>query len=612
MADIDFGIGVSAKASGVNESANALKRLGDAMSADMVAAGKLEAAMRRMSKGGAVKLEDAAAYKELANAHKQVTDRLSQESSAYAKLASAKQEAARASKDEVAAAGRAGGGMDVGGVAGQLGGPFSMASMGPIAAAVAAVGMLVSVLKSAVGLAVSFGAKVAGAFAFGDAMAFSLGKFLGDAGKAKVALADVMKIANELGLEFQSAATDFKNLISAGFDTEQSKELLKLKADLVALGGGAEGATAKIESAFGHLAKSMAKGKMEADSFNEILANLPVTKAQILEKLAPKLGKSLADMAKVDISKIPVDKLVEAIKEATLSATGASDLGQVAAEGAAKTAAGAWERLKVRALNFFDEIAMKIGGSEKLAGFINKITKWFDSADAKRLINDVAKAFEKLGEAISEIDFDAVAGGVKLLLAPLHGLVVVLSTLWGYAKRIDDAMTSLGSSFAGIGGGVSAALESLTGLGAAFSSIGGSIVGGLVSSIENGGSAVANAITNLANRAVAAAKAALGIASPSKVFAEIGMQSAEGVAVGARRGMSDVRGAFNELVAPPAVGGSAGAAGAGAAGAIGGGSIVIGDIIISGVQGAAQIAPSIRAELVRIVRGLTPAAVGGG
>lgn len=600
----DVQIGINAKASGVAESVASLKSLETAMMRDASAITKLEAGMKRLGKGGKVAPQDLDQFRSLEAAHKRITDRLKEETAEYAKLASESHNAANVKPPS----GPIGGGLQ--NVAGQVGGPFSALASGPIAAAVAAVMALVAVMKTAVGLAVDFGAKVASAFAFGDAMAFSLSKFLGDSGKAKAALADVMKIANELGLEFQSAAGDFKNLISAGFDVEASKDLLKLKADLIAMGGGAEGATEKIQSAFQAIAKSMAKGKMEADVFSEILGNLPVTKVQILEALAPKLGKSLADMAKIDISKIPVDKLVEAIKEATLKATGASKLGQLAAEGAATTASGAWENLKIRALNFFDEIAAKIGGSEKLAGFINKITKWFDSADAKRLINDVAKAFEKLGEAISEIDFDAVAGGVKLLLAPLHGLVVVLSTLWGYAKRIDDAMTSLGSSFAGIGGGVSAALESLTGLGAAFSSIGGSIVGGLVSSIENGGSAVANAITNLANRAVAAAKAALGIASPSKVFAEIGMQSAEGVAVGARRGMSDVRGAFNELVAPPAVGGGAGGASSAAAG--GGSSIVIsGDIIIQGVQGAAQIAPSIRAELVRIVRGLTPAAVGG-
>lgn len=597
---LEVPIGISAKASGVAETAASLKNMEQVLEKDSRAISKLEAGMKRLGKGGRVAPQDLAQFRSLEAAHKRITERLKEETAAYAKLASESHNAASVKPP-------AAGGMDVGGVAGQLGGPFSMASMGPIAAAVAAVGMLVSVLKSAVGLAVSFGSKVASAWAFGDAMRYSLSKFLGSAGAAKDALADVMKIANELGLEFQSAAGDFKNLVSAGFSAEQGKELLKLKADLVALGGGAQGATEKIQAAFGHLAKSMAKGKMEGDSFNEILANLPVNKAQILEALAPKLGKSLADMAKIDISKIPVDKLVEAIKEATLKATGASKLGQLAAEGAATTAAGAWEKLKIRAVNFFDEIAAKIGGSEKLAGFINKITKWFDSADAKRLIDDVAKAFEKLGEAISEIDFESVAGGVKLLLAPLHGLVVVLSTLWGYAKRIDDAMTSLGSSFAGIGGGVSSALGALTGLGAAFSSIGSSIVGGLVSSIENGGSAVANAITNLAARAVAAAKAALGIASPSKVFAEIGMQTAEGVAVGARRGMPEVRGAFNELVAPPEGGGGA-ARGAGG----GGSSIVIsGDIIIQGVQGAAQIAPSIRAELVRILQGLTPAAVGG-
>ena len=562
--------------------APALNKLEGALKRDETAIRRLESAQKRLGKSSTA---TAGQMQSISSALDANRSRLAQNASAYAKLSSS-----------------AGGMSQLAGATQSAGGAMGMLSGGMGKAALkatliaAAVGMVVSAAKRAVTALLDMGRAIHDAAMFGENLQFSLTRFLGSSTTAKGEIASLLKLSNKLGLDFNATAANFQELVSAGFTADASKELIALKADLLAMSTGTVEAQSKIESAFAQIAKGMAAGRLEAGEFNEILKNLPVTKAQILEKLAPKLGKSMDELSKMEITKMPVEKLIEAMKEATLAATGTSKAGETAAEKSATTMSGALDKLKARAGNVWDDIAsrMESGG---MADVINSITDAFDSPMVGAVMDGIAGAIELIGGAItavwpiveglfagleagfmaakpgieamveaigsisSETDvgiIDILAGALKVLGAVLGfvvgaigvfvaGVALIGASLWAAANDVVNFKATLDSE---LGGLVGDALSWFQDVDQQFAEVGGSIVGGVADGIISGKDEVISAITGIANDAVAAAKSILGIASPSRVFRRIGEQVMAGYAEGVEGGMPVVRQTIEAAVRP--------------------------------------------------------------
>ena len=173
--------------------------------------------------------------------------------------------------------------------------------------------------RAALEYAKSAAAAVGQAIGFRQSLTFSLTRFIGDAGSAQKAVREILKVSNQLGLNFQKTGSLFRSLVSAGATKEAALELIRLKADVIALGDGSSESLMRIDEAFKQIEKAMATGKIELDQFTSILSNLPVTQLQVMEKLAPKIGKKTSDLIdkygklKVEIGKLPVDKLLEGV-----------------------------------------------------------------------------------------------------------------------------------------------------------------------------------------------------------------------------------------------------------------------------------------------------------
>lgn len=461
---------------------------------------------------------------------------------------------------------------------------------------------------------------------FSANLQFSLTRFLGSSAKATRAIADVLALSNKYGLAFQQAGENFKDFVSAGFTTEAAKELLLLKADLQAMSTGSAQAQQKIESAFADIGKAMAAGRIEADGFNRILENLPVTKMDILTKLAPKLNKSVAELAKMDITKLPVQELVEAIKEATLDATGATELGATALKKQQETLTGALNALKNRAGNFLTDIATKLEGNKGIVKLINQITAAFDSPRAQAIAQGIADAIMAVGDALVAAApyVEAVVQGFEEGFGAVRPIVdaafEAVSALFGTADSAETLRTVLvlvGRALGGIAAAVAVAVAGLGVLAGAFVKylgavqsvissayeLGSAIVNGIVNGIKNGAAAVISAVTGVSQGAINAAKSALKIKSPSRVFEEIGAYTGEGFTRGLEGEGDRVARATSGILAQPA---------ATASQITNSNRSSVGNITIN-VQGggaAKETAGAIRAELVALFEGVSLAPQG--
>jgi hypothetical protein len=316
-------------------------------------------------------------------------------------------------------------GLTSGGVA--LGNVLAMIAQGAVRAAAA-------IARFAAQAALAFGATLGKALLFGESIQFSLTRFLGSGSVAQREIAAVLKLSNRLGLDFQTAAENFKDFISAGFTVETSKELLGLKADLLAVGTGTEESKQKIETAFEHIQRSAAMGRMEMDRFAEILGNLPVEKADIFAKLAPKMGKTVEELMKMDMTKMPVKKLIEAITEATLEKNKATVAGETAARKQLETTAGAWNALKAVALNMFDVLAKKLGPvlGDTVLPMLQDMLTALRGPEAGTVIDSIAQSFKAMAGAIGRA-WEQMGGaeGLRKNLDKLATTITNITTLIG-------------------------------------------------------------------------------------------------------------------------------------------------------------------------------------
>ncbi len=493
-----------------------------------------------------------------------------------------------------------------------MGGQFAVGQL--VASGIQAIASAALEAVRAVGrLALEFGKAVAQGAAFAEGLQFGLSKFLGSASKARGAIKQIMAISNALGLNFQEAGSQFQAFISAGFNELQALNLLRFKADIIAVGDGGEASAEKIKEAFVQIEKAMAKGKIEADGFDSILGSLPVTKVQVLTILAKKMGKTFKEVSELDITQLPVEKLIEAFQEAALQATKFEKTGALAAEKIKTTFSGAAAALKNRLINQLTILGSKIGPqiSSTLLPVLQRMLAFLDSAAfekftsafgkslatgataAAKAIDDMMtslesgtetatgfleglnEGFEGVNDIVGPVNevleaFGAESGGgasaAKLFGMALGALVAVIMILGKIVEtvflapfreflKVWDQLAALDAP--DFGAIFSAAGAAITAFVSSAGSLAGRIITGWVASIKAGASKVVSAITGVAKRAIAAAKSALGVASDSKVFTQIGGFTASGMQHGIEAGAPKVSAAAAGLIRPTAPSASA-------------------------------------------------------
>lgn len=540
------------------------------------------------------------------------------------------------------AAESAGGAM--GGLSGGLGGLIGGVTLGGLAtnAIMGIVGAAKSAAAAVLGLVASFAHGVVEAAAFMDQSLFAFKTLLKGTGDAKSELRRVIALAAELGLPVEDSIKQFQKLLAMQFKPDQAAEMLKLAADLRAVGADAEG----VQRALTAITQIKAKGRLQSEELVGQLAEAGVSTELVLAALSKQLGRTTGDVRKLlEAGKITADQGIEAIKAAVLAKVGGKKLGQAGAEAAMSTLTGMRDVFKARVTGIVLDMGERIGPTLKaVLGPIGKdILSFLESPDAKAGIDtivsgiksllggiqagwpmvkeflggfveglgplkDMAKGFsDMLGPALKAMGIDAkdAASGARLLgqgvALVVGGLVMFTALVGGVVAGLAGIGVAIGAGVAWLAslavavtfwvGSIPARIDALIGeLWSSAMTLGTSIIDGMVAGITGGLSNVVAAVKTVATSAITSAKTTLGIASPSKVFEELGGFATAGFEAGLERGTGGVVTASSQM---------AGSAAAGAAGGLGGGG---GSLVVNmpvTIDGAGKSAPEIVDELQR-------------
>lgn len=406
-------------------------------------------------------------------------------------------------------------------------------------------------------------------------------------GKGKETFGEISGLANQLGLDVDEANKSYAGFLKQQFTPEAAKEMLKLGADLQALGGTAE----ETAGVFLALRQIKAVGTLQGDELNQ-LAERGVSVSLVYEEIARAMGVTLDQAKKLkEGGKVTADVAIGAIKRATNRALNQDALGQSAKRFVETTMAGAIAASKSKAKSLWITLteAASPGIAKGMSAAVNAITQFAASKEGARVLEFFSDAMAKFGK-FAELAFPLIADIGKELLG-------------GFVQGFEGASDSMAQLFGP--GGLASAEEWVgflrTSIIPAARSVG-DVIGKVASAIATVGKFMGIVFTGISmgiaglsmlvskawelgksiGRSVLdGIKSALGIASPSKELMKVGEWSGQGFEAGLGKSMPDD-------IAPTISSGGAianGAARLATSSAGGGGSVSVGDVTIQ-VSGA--------------------------
>lgn len=438
---------------------------------------------------------------------------------------------------------------------------------GAIAAAVVGVGAL--------GAAIGMSAK--SAFDAKRNAAALIDAFTGHRGPQALALLD--SLAGKLGQSFGDVRKQFVEFRQAGLSNSLSMKLIKMRADLIAVGLSAEAADkeigfvtsaadgvgnvgairrmAELSRAYGGVgtgAKAAAAAQTSLAAAENKISNVAGEKmAELWTKIGPSIGKAANQLADF------VVKLIE------------SDKGKAALEGVAKA---------------FTSVADSVGPA------LDGLGKVFDFISENKIA------------VVSGLTFAVGALGVAMISAFGPAIAAATVAAAGFAAL----PLAIGAAAVGVGMAVQAIVKHwdvLEDLAKAAYRWGKDIVTGLIDGVKDKISAAVSSVKDLATSVTDTFTKALGIQSPSKVFAEYGRDTVSGFAKGEDEAIArtpmPLDKAAAEAPAMPIAGSGPQARGGRSQSSVtasaGGSSITIEKLIVQGGGDANEIATAIRREL---------------
>lgn len=414
-------------------------------------------------------------------------------------------------------------------------------------AAIAAGFVAAGLAATALGFAIASSAKDAGqAKAGATALA---GAWTGGDGPRTIRLLD--NLAQALGEKFGEVRKQFVEFRQAGLDNTMAGRLIKLRADLVAVGLSAEEADKQIGPVLA------AKGaKAQANAFGQIAKAFGVVGDGALA--AGSASQRLeAGLSRLDNVKTKALELI-------------------------------WNNIKTHIGEAANNLARVLGeflasdsGAKAIAGISDAFDLVTDSIN--RSTDALSNNKSTAGSSISTLA-GLAASVIAGLIHPIDSLGETLALAGRGAVRL---ATMIGQAFADTG-------SFLASLAVEFFNAGVSLVSGLIDGIASRAGAAADSARELASGIATKFKTALGIHSPSVVFAGYGENVVRGFEQGQERALPEVMPLERAALAQPA--GDRGSAGAAT-------SNVTINLTVQAPQGVdtRDWALSIRAEIQRVL-----------
>jgi post-segregation antitoxin (ccd killing protein) len=299
-------------------------------------------------------------------------------------------------------------------------------------------------------------------------------------GQGPKVLAQLDNLATKLGMTIDETRSKFVEFRQAGFQSQQAAALIKMRADLQAVGLSAEAADKEI----GYVL-SKADGHSNAAAMRQL---------QEISRAYRGIGS-----------------------------------GAVAAGKSNETIGGAMAKLSNTATTALAKLWEKIGpdigkAANRLADFV---TKLIDSEAGKKALDGIAAGFKNITEAINEKTLTKAVSLLKEIGAGLSFMV----------KPIDQ---TVGKSASQLDAAVSALDRNDVVLAERAKEMGIDISKGIAAGIEAKKSEAARAATGAADATAGAFAETLGIQSPSKVFMDYGRQTVAGYEIGQREAIGEM------------------------------------------------------------------------
>jgi tape measure domain-containing protein len=385
-------------------------------------------------------------------------------------------------------------------------------------------------------------------------------------------------VAEGLGLDVMDTNKQAIKLMALQFSPKMTTDLLKMGADMRALGADAEG----VDRIFSQLGQIQAKGKLQGEELI-VLAENGLSTQLVYEALGKQLGKTKDEILKMQqAGKLTSDMAFPAIMEAVLKKTGSKELGQAGKRVADETLSGMAGQLKAKAQNALIDIATQ--ATPAIVGAFKPISEELGALFKNKSMQEgLIVAFEAVGNVVREAvpfvkefvgalgdgfseAWPAMKGAMEVLFDGFGGKQDWMGTVKELGKSLGQ-IAALGVTVATVFGGmlvagiqmVSAAVQIagymweglVSGIGSAlfvvgdffanvaakwrafdFGALATSLIDGLVNGIRNGISRVVGAVSELGSATVAGLKGVLGIKSPSKEFEYLGQMSGLGYVQG--------------------------------------------------------------------------------
>lgn len=355
-----------------------------------------------------------------------------------------------------------------------------------------------------------------------------------------------IELSRKYGLSLGTILSTLTQFRGAGFDLGQSEALLKLGADMRALGSTPE----QLDSVYLALRKIQSQGFLQGDELN-MLSEAGVSVDKIYSRLEAKLGKTREEIIKMQAArKLSAGNVLNAIAEATLLSARSDTFGQAGEKAANETLGGLKDRLGA---NIGADLFQAVQRAEPaLVKGLQAVLGGTLGANGTALQDQLTLALEKVGRGLEDIGpkIPGFVDSIARLADQLARVVGFLDRISINGNRANAGMGLVGfneaDSYRALNdklglpaeGGVlpkflSSVWSSLTSRrDDSFYSAGQNMSAGLAAGIAAGAPTVAAAASGVAQGAIDATKDTAKIHSPSKAMQPLGGFMAEGVAVG--------------------------------------------------------------------------------
>jgi tape measure domain-containing protein len=255
---------------------------------------------------------------------------------------------------------------------------------------------------------------------FGENTKLAFERLTGSSAMGEKAFATVVGLVDELGLDLHDTTDGMRKLLAAQFSLGQSTELLKMSADLSAIGIHGEEA-ARVLTA---LSQIKAKGKVQTEELMQ-LAEAGISLKLVQEQLAKATGKSTTELQKMlQAGKVSSDVGLEAIQAAVKQKLHIHEFGEARKAFVGSTLTGLIESLKAQS----DLLFLKLGGSiadaaEAMKPLLQETADWvrnLDTSNVTEVVKTILATIVKLVPLAREFfsgfleGFGALAGGFQL------------------------------------------------------------------------------------------------------------------------------------------------------------------------------------------------------